>query len=464
MLNSDRKGPRIGPLLDAVLSQQIQLGVQPTEPIGEDALGGFRVAAADHIGPIPGQPLPLVAKAPTNPPKKGERWESYRDRILNYLGEIDSTLASRHGLKSWPLIAANSFQTAALEEQIAELSTDPEAGVDLVELDPLLQVIRMDDVVRDVGLPTFLMQHPDRDGTGVTVAVLDTGIDTEHDFLEVADSVSTTFEDASIPGKHGTHCAGSIASGDAAFPGIAPGVTLLNVKVLNAAGQGKHTEVARGVDEALDRDAQILSLSLGFNHLPRDSEGGHGWWCPDGGCVLCTAVNNAVLSDNAIVVVAAGNEHERAERLRSSGRGSSFDTELGCPGQAQEGLTVGAIEKGPTHSLAGFSSRGPTAYGHEKPDVCAPGVNITSTIPMPRNRNGSLQTPPSRELLFGRDSGTSMATPVVAGAIALLLPEKIDNGEAWTGQEVRDEFLQRAAVSAGDPTLFGRGVLSLTNL
>jgi serine protease AprX len=252
--------------------------------------------------------------------------------------------------------------------------------------------------------------------------VLDSGIDVEHPMLNVAQSVSTCDELIELPGRHGTHCAGSIASRDHVFQGIAPDCTLLNIKVLRQSGTGSSTFISKGVDAALDLDADILSMSLGFNHLPTWSNRGHGWTCPDGRCELCTAVNNAAFFGK-IVCVAAGNEHNRAESLRLLGQGAAFDTEFGCPGQSSGAITVGAVTKR-TFLPADFTSRGPTSYGASKPDVVGPGVNITSTIPRPRDTTGTVLPNPARNTLFDRESGTSMATPIVAGSVALLLQSR----------------------------------------
>ena len=280
----------------------------------------------------------------------------------------------------------------------------------------------------------------------------------------MVDSKSTCPESTDIPGSHGTHCAGSIASRDATFPGIAPDVTLINVKVLNANGSGRHTYITKGIDEALDRGAEVLSMSLGFHHLPTWAQNGHGWSCPDGLCPLCTAVDNAVTLDNVVAVVAAANEHKTAESLRQFGYGHTFDTELGCPGQARQAITIGAVTKG-TFLPAGFSSRGPTAYGADKSDLVAPGVNVTSTIPVPRLPSGQPIPNPARSSLFGRKSGTYMATPIVAGAVALIVQEDKDAGRNWTPASIRTRLLQDGSAPLSLPkNVVGAGRLDLTSL
>jgi serine protease AprX len=114
----------------------------------------------------------------------------------------------------------------------------------------------------------------------------------------------------------------------------------------------------------------VLSMSLGFNHRPTWSQGGHGWSCPDGRCQLCVAVENAVTLEGVLAVVAAGNEHQRAEFLRSNGSAAEVDSEICCPGASAHALTVAALTK-QTFLTAPFSSRGPTAFATAKPDIAA---------------------------------------------------------------------------------------------
>src|ERR1700752_373304 len=406
--------------------------------------------------------LPIVVKLPTIDPQPGEPWSDYRYRVAKKLEPVYDLMTNVMVVKAAPLYPANGLQAAATSEQVRKLSTLAE--VSKLELDPVVQVVMLDDAANDLLLSGFRTKNPTLAGHGVKVAVLDSGVDTQHPFLNVSDSISTSGQEVSIPGRHGTHCAGVIASRDTIFSGLAPDVELLNIKVLNADGSGKHTNITKGVDAALERGAQVISMSLGFNHLPTWSNRGHGWMCTDGHCPLCTSVDNAVPLDNAVVVVAAGNEHDRAEALRKAGFGSSFDTELGCPGQARKALTVGAITK-TTFLLASFSSRGPTSFQDPKPILCAPGVNVTSTVPAPRTATGALVNNPSRSQLFGRDSGTSMATPFVAGAAALLIQQKTEAGIAWTPGDITNDLLARGLNPlVGAPNEVGSGRLSLGKL
>lgn len=407
--------------------------------------------------------LPVILKLPTVKPEGNQSWSSYKEIMQDKLEPVRRLVAETMGAEAETLIAANAVKASLTKEQLEFLGN---AGLQIekMELDPLLQVINMDNVVVDVDVPAFQLKHPGNTGKGVTVAVLDSGIDLQHPYLKVHASVSTSGESDQIPGSHGTHCAGSIASQDATFPGIAPGVNLINIKVLNANGSGTHTNIVTGIDKALDMGAEVLSLSLGFNHLPTWSQGGHGWLCANGHCPLCTAIDNAVALDGVIAVVAAGNEHERAEALRSNGYGDKFDTELGCPGQAKEAITVGAVTKS-TFLPASFSSHGPTSYGLAKPDICAPGVNIMSTIPVPRQLNGTPVANPARAALFGRKSGTSMATPIVAGAVALIIEILKQNNTPVTTSAVKDMLYTKGLIAQdGGAAVVGNGRLVLNML
>lgn len=394
------------------------------------------LAAEAHVGlDAAGMRLPVVLKSNRIEAIEDESWEEYKGRAERELENIQDLVGEDVEF----LYAAGSVSTSLSPERARAQVENP--LLESVELDPIINPSLMDDAIADVGLEPFKAAHGNLTGQGVTVAVLDSGVDEAHPYLDVAQSVSTCGESVDIPGRHGTHCAGSIASRDGAFPGVAPDVTLLNVKVMRADGTSTHTFIQRGVDAALDRRADILSMSLGFNHLPTWSWRGHGWQCPDGRCPLCTAVDRAV-SFGRTVIVAAGNERQKAEALRAAGQGGTFDTEYGCPGQARGAIAVAAVTKN-SFLPAPFSSRGASSYGAPKPQLAAPGVNIMSTVPVPRNAQGHIMSAPPRALLFERLSGTSMATPIVAGVAALIMQERRLRGLPVTPADMLAE-LKRA--------------------
>ncbi|NLD69778.1 MAG: S8 family serine peptidase [Limnobacter sp.] len=444
----------LGPLLRTAL-ERIDRGEPARGAHERQVLAADAGTPAAPDAPVHGARLPLVVQFGRTRPRRGERWPEFRERVARSLEPACDAIAADEGR---PLYLANALACSFAIERIPELAARDD--VSLIELDPRVDPTLMDDAVEDVGLGQFRQRHGEPGGAGVRVAVLDSGIDLRHPYLKVAESMSTCDEDVAIPGRHGTHCAGALASRDPVFPGIAPEVELLNVKVLRHDGSGRHTNVTKGIDAALDLEAQILSISLGFNHLPTWSDGGHGWHCPNGRCPLCMAVDNAT-AFGALVVVAAGNEHMRAETLSRFGQSAGFDTELCCPGQARGALTVGALTKR-SFLPAGFSSRGPAAWGGVKPDLAAPGVNLMSTIPVPRLPDGQLAPDPARADLFGRASGTSAATPIVAGAAALLLQAARASGRSIGAAALRRRLLEQAVSPMSlPPTLVGAGRLDL---
>lgn len=425
------RSARVGPLLAEAMH-----GLQHGPAVTGVARMVLDLAATEEVAPDP--VLPVFLAIPRIEPVTGEGWRVYKQRAADKLGPLAERLRANAGLECASLHSGNILQCRALPGQIAEALQHE--GIELAELDPLVNATLMDDAVQDIELLHARMRHPTLDGSGVRVAVLDSGIDSLHPWLRVEDSVSTSSEDVAIPGRHGTHVAGSIASHDSVYGGVAPGVALLNIKVLDSLGRGQHTSIVAGIDAALDRRPHILSMSIGFNHLPTWSQDGHGWPCPDGLCPLCRAVNNAVTADGVLAVVAAGNEHRRAQFLRDSGFTASFDTEIACPGHANGALSVGAHSK-QTFLSAPFSSRGPTAYGLSKPDIAAPGVNITSAIPVRRDAAGQPVPGLTRGELSASLSGTSMATPIVAGAAALVIQKRLAGGQSTAPLDVRGEIL-----------------------
>lgn len=232
----------------------------------------------------------------------------------------------------------------------------------------------------------------------IVIAVIDTGIDTEHEdlnqgkvigWMDFVNGEPDPYDD----NGHGTHVA-SIAAGEGeanpALAGVAPRAALVGVKVLNAAGSGTASDVISGINWVVANKAafgiEVVNLSLGTSG------------CSSGTDSLSLAVDNAV-SSGLVVVVAAGNSGPQS-------------CTIGSPAAAQGAITVGAMadvgELG--FRLAEFSSRGPTLDGRMKPDVVSAGVAINAA------RAGT-------ETGYVVLSGTSMASPFVAGTVALMLEE-----------------------------------------
>ncbi len=228
-------------------------------------------------------------------------------------------------------------------------------------------------------------------GSGIRVAIVDTGVDTGHP--DLASKVVAWTDLVSGRGSpyddhgHGTHVSSIIAGSGAAsggkYRGVAPGASLMVAKALDASGSGDSSTIMAGVDWAVKNGARVVSLSLGsYQHLQAFDD----------------TVNNAVKA-GVVVVAAAGN----------GGPGSGT---ISCPGDSPDVITVGATDK--SDSVASFSSRGP-AFSRVKPDVTNVGVNVIAA----RGSGTSLGTPVNQ--YYTSASGTSMATPMTAGVVALLL-------------------------------------------
>jgi len=273
-------------------------------------------------------------------------------------------------------------------------------------------------------------------GDGVVVAVIDTGIDYTHPDLGGGFGPSYKviggydfYNNDSDPiddNGHGTHVAGIIAGDGTTFKGVAPDARLLAYKVLGSDGYGKTSDIIEAVDRALDPNndgdtsdhADVISLSLGGTGSEVDP--------------MSLAVDAAV-DMGVVVVVAAGND------------GPSLGT-VASPGCAREVITVGAIDA--YGNLASFSSRGTGSSLRIKPEICAPGVYINSTVPF---SNAKYSSPTGYRML----SGTSMATPHVSGAAALLLQLHPD----WTPGQVKSALLTGANSSGSSVWYSGAGDL-----
>ncbi|MFG2944151.1 S8 family serine peptidase [Streptomyces adustus] len=259
---------------------------------------------------------------------------------------------------------------------------------------------------------TALIGAPDAwgkglDGKGVKVAVLDTGADTHHPDLadRIGESQSFVPDETIEDGHgHGTHTAstvgGSGAASDGVEKGVAPGVDLMIGKVLSNEGYGQDSWIIAGMEWAVGHGARVVSMSLGSSEPS------------DGTDPMSQAVNRLTEDSGALFVIAAGN--------------SGYETAIGSPGAADEALTVAATDS--SDKLASFSSRGPRLNDYAlKPDIAAPGVAVLAA-----KAGGSAATGWYQSM-----SGTSMATPHVAGAAAILAQEHPD----WKAQQLKDALM-----------------------
>ncbi len=266
------------------------------------------------------------------------------------------------------------------------------------------------------------------DGTGTKVAVLDTGADAEHPDLKGRITAAENFTDSDTADDrqgHGTHTlstvGGSGAASDGTKKGVAPGAGLLNGKVLNDYGSGAASWIIAGMEWAVAQGADVVSMSLG-SPVPTD--------CTD---PMSVAAEELAQNEGTLFVIAAGNS------------GPTLNT-VSSPGCAPSVLTVGATDR--DDSTAWFSSRGPTIVNHTlKPEIAAPGVGISAAAAGGRG-----------VYAYQSMSGTSMATPHVAGAAAIVKQRHPD----WTAQQIKAALVGSAESSVpGDVREVGGGRLDV---
>ncbi|MBB6448584.1 serine protease AprX [Geomicrobium halophilum] len=293
-----------------------------------------------------------------------------------------------------------------------------------------------------------VLQESGTNGDGKTIAILDTGVEPSPDLTEPNNRI-VAFKDfinarseAYDDNGHGTHCAGDAAGNghlsDGKYRGPAPEANIVGVKVLDKLGAGSLSNIIAGIDWCIENqeryDINILSLSLGS---PASQ--------PEEDDPVVQAVDQA-WEEGMVVCVAAGNE------------GPSEGT-IASPGISQRVITVGALDEQGTpdrsdDDVASFSSRGPTIDGNTKPDILAPGVDITSL----RSPNTFLDKMLKSDRVddhYVTMSGTSMATPICAGVCAQLL----ELHSEWEPDEVKNRLLEGAEDLGLEANTQGQGSL-----
>jgi serine protease AprX len=289
-------------------------------------------------------------------------------------------------------------------------------------------------------------------GTGVTVAVLDSGVAAANDLtqptnrlLESVDFVESWFGHRD-PGGHGSHVAGIIAGNgydsDGALKGVAPNANIVSVRVINNWGRARASAIVQGIQWCVaNRDTyniRVMNLSLGGT--PQSSYKND---------ILAAAVEMAWKA-GIVVVTAAGNH--------GPGTGS-----ISTPGHDPFNIAVGALDDKGTldpsdDDVPYFSARGPTLDGSSKPDILAPGRKIISLYSPTSYLDGAL---PGRRMLsqrggtYFRLTGTSMAAPIVAGVAALLLEKNPD----LTPDQVKYILTDTARSVSGSSDTVGAGVV-----
>jgi subtilisin family serine protease len=241
-------------------------------------------------------------------------------------------------------------------------------------------------------------------GKGVKVAVLDTGFDLKHPDFPSRSVTAKSFVAGAKPQDghgHGTHCIGTACGPKEPFRppryGVAWESAILAGKVLDDQGGGRDGDILAGLEWALAHGVRVVSMSLGAEVAPNDpySE-------------VFEVVGQRALAAGALIVAAAGNESDRR---------SGWLAPVGHPANCPSILAVGAVDA--KLQLGNFSNRGLNPQGGQV-DLVGPGVDVLSSFPMPLRER--------------RLSGTSMATPHVAGIAALWADAhpKATATELWT--------------------------------
>ena len=322
---------------------------------------------------------------------------------------LEESVEYRH---QWTLKGIDALAGRVPVGHILETSQLP--GVVMLELDGILSVTNGDAAVLH-GVDTAWAQTG-YDGSGTTVAIIDTGIDGNHSSLDDQDDDPTThdpkviafYDPVNNPSLtngtevypyddqgHGSHCAGTTAGTGAPtydHPGMAPQASLVGVKVLDSGGSGSFATVMAGMEWTVEKryefNIRAASMSLG-------GPGAIEWTSSEEDSVNRYA--NEMVRAGIALFIAAGN--------------SAFSAQIGTPGSAEDAITVGALDK--DSSIAIYSSQGPTEEGRIKPNIAYVGSDVMSVA---HNTGDG----------YVAFSGTSMATPGAAGVAALMLQANPD--------------------------------------
>lgn len=299
------------------------------------------------------------------------------------------------------------------------------AGIRKIWLDGRTKA-SLDQSVPQIGAPQAWKAG--YDGKDVPVAILDTGLDAKHPDLANVVAGSKNFSDSATGTDdklgHGTHVASTVAGSGAAssgkYKGVAPGAKLLVGKVLADDGYGDESWIIAGMQWAVDQHARVVNMSLG-------TEG-----ASDGTDPISQAVNTLTAQSGTLFVAASGNYGERG-------------VQVGSPAAADAALAVAAVTK--QDQYVNFSNPGPRLNDYAtKPDISAPGVDIVAA----RAAGTDIGDPVGDNYM--RLSGTSMATPHVAGSAAILAQEH----PTWKADRLKAALMSTSKQLA-DATAFQQG-------
>ena len=392
-----------------------------------------------------------------------------QQEVMSYLNNFERNSSVSEITQFWIFNGITCNVTKEVIETLANLEDILIIGYDkLVNLLPDHEISRPADVTREI---TYNVTKVKADqvwnelgytGEGVIVAVFDTGVNYNHNDLKThmwehpdypyhgwnfVGNNNNPMDDYNSGGSHGhgTHCAGTVAGNGASGSqtGMAPDALIMALKILSNTGNGQPSVVCTAMQFAIEKGAHVFSMSIG-------------WASPSVSDRLMfrnTMVN--VLAAGIVASVAAGNEGQYLswypipQNVRTPG---DCPPPWLHPDQTTIGALTAVVSVGATNesdNIANFSSRGPVSWqsvspyndypynpgmGLIRPDVCAPGVNIKSCDSF--NING-----------YQLMDGTSMATPGVAGVMALMLSK---NPELTPAQIC--EILETTALRLPSPT------------
>ncbi|MFC0627240.1 S8 family serine peptidase [Kribbella deserti] len=328
-----------------------------------------------------------------------------RTRVLTSIGARAAAVRKNAAAKFWDSLTPGSTERVAGTIQRISLDRRVTANTDLS--------------VAQIGAPAAWQRG--LTGQGVKVAVLDTGIDTTHPDLAGQVVASANFsESADTVDRvgHGTHVAGTVAgtgaASDGKYRGVAPEADLLNGKVLDDTGFGSFAGIIAGMEWAVAQGADVVNLSLGSQQPS------------DGTDDLSLAVNRLSTDTGTLFVVAAGNCF------------FPLPNSISSPAAADHALAVGNLQR---DGKAAFDScRGPRKGDHAlKPELSAPGSGIVAA----KAAEGQIGQPVGEH--YTTLSGTSMATPHVAGTAALIAQAHPD----WKADKLRARLISTADPQEG---------------
>ncbi len=400
--------------------------------------------------------------------KTDKSLSTYQQQFTKFYNALDSIILNDS-------LAANKNMQYSIHREFYRIFTGISISMPLylkyqISIKSYIDTIYQDHVVQGILDESVSLINADdvhnacATGLGVIIAIIDSGIDYNHEALgggfgagkKVIDGYDFVNDDPDPMDDfgHGTHVAGIVAANSQSIKGVAPGANLVAYKVLNNNNSGYESDVLAAIEASLDPNGDgdltdhvdIVNLSLGFQNGSYND-------------CMSQSINDAVLLTNGNIVfsVAAGNEGE-------DGYGT-----VRSPGTAEYAITVASSLK--TDSMSSFSSKGPNrAIGSIKPEITAPGSNIFSCN-LTANGGGTIAA-----------SGTSMAAPHITGVCALLKEKHPD----WTSDQIKavlmttsvplyengsliDAFTQGAGrvdayKAVSTRTLFDKGDLSFGNV